>query len=306
MMEEKKQESTVILDIQRSSRHDGPGLRTTVFLKGCALRCAWCHNPESQAFEPQLMFNREKCTLCGKCAAVCPEAVHLVSGALHTADFAACKACGRCSGVCPTGALSVYGMRRAAAEVFRVVQRDKVFYEHTGGGVTISGGEPFLHEKFCQELMMKCREERIHICVETSGQAPAETFCRLAPLTDLFLFDYKTTGKRQSLRWTGADGSLIADNLHFVLKQHKKVILRCPVIPGVNDTGEHFDAIAELVSRNADILRAEILPYHNFGVIKRENAGLACGPVFQMPENGQKEAWMDHLKRRLGEKVCWG
>lgn len=300
------EESAIVLDIQRSSQHDGPGLRTTVFLKGCILRCAWCHNPESQTFEPQLMYNNEKCMHCGRCATVCPKAAHQWDKQNHTLCFALCKSCGMCINVCSAGALSIYGTTRTANEVFQIVRRDKIFYEHTGGGVTLSGGEPFLQERFCHALMAKCQKENIHICVETSGHASVGAFRNLTPFTDLFLFDYKTTGITESLKWTGADGRLVASNLQYVLQHQKRVILRCPIIPKVNDNNEHFDTIVRLVTKNPSIIKAELLPYHNFGVIKRKNIGANPSNVFNVPNEEEKQQWITYMKRQLGEKVCWG
>lgn len=296
----------ILLDIQRGSRKDGPGLRTTIFLKGCALRCAWCHNPESQSLTPQLMYNKERCILCGNCSAVCPNGVHILRDSIHSVAYEKCKVCNQCHAVCPTEALSIQGFSKTVEDLMRIIQKDLIFYQHTGGGITLSGGEPFLHKEFCHDLLARCQEENIHSCVETSGHAPAEAFHKLALLTDLFLFDFKVTGKEKTLKWVGTDGNLIASNFDFILKQRKKVILRCPIIPGVNNNTEHFNAISEIVSNNSSIIRAELLPYHNFGIVKGENIGLSSGTVFRLPDEEEKEQWMEYLKARLGEKICWG
>ena len=170
---------SLVLDIQRSSFHDGPGVRTTVFLKGCPLHCPWCHNPESQSFTRELSCNLSRCTHCGACAAVCGEGVHRFRDGAHAVDFFRCQHCGGCVGACPSGALTLFGGSMSAEEVFSIVRRDKVFYDSTGGGVTLSGGEPLSHPDFCADLLTLCKQAGISTCLETSGFASGKTLSRL-------------------------------------------------------------------------------------------------------------------------------
>ena len=230
----------MIFDILRCGTDDGPGVRTTVFFKGCPLRCRWCHNPESQSFDPQLSFDFEKCVSCGRCATVCSN--HRIRDGRHTVDFEKCVSCGKCVSVCPVNALEIKGKQSRVEDVMRIVRRDVPYYDRSGGGVTFSGGEPFAQADFLRALLTCCKEENIHTAVETSGFFPASILPSILPLVDLFLWDYKVT--EDSAYWTGADREVILGNLRCVREHGGQVRLRCPVIPGVNDNETHMAAIA--------------------------------------------------------------
>lgn len=286
---------SLVLDIQRSSFHDGPGVRTTVFLKGCPLHCPWCHNPESQSFTRELSCNLSRCTHCGACAAACGEGVHRFRDGAHAVDFSRCQHCGGCVGACPSGALTLFGFSMSAEEVFSIVRRDKVFYDSTGGGVTLSGGEPLSHPDFCADLLTLCKQAGISTCLETSGFAGGKTLSRLLPLVDCFLFDCKVLNEADAKKYLGVPLSPILQNLETVCLNGKEVILRCPVIPSVNDSMEHFDGILKLLSRYPAIKRAELLPYHRFGVVKSTNLGKAPAE-YPVPDDETKGRWLNYFK----------
>lgn len=282
----------IIFDIQRCSVNDGPGLRTVVFLKGCPLKCLWCHNPESQNPEPELMFNYEKCVGCGKCAEVCR--CHTFADGVHEIRREQCTACGKCAEACPGHALTVKGKSCSPEEVVREVRKDKRYYEKSGGGVTLSGGEPCMQGGFLEEILRECRREGIHTAVETSGCASRETLERILPLTDLFLWDYKAT--RDSVFFTGADREKILEHLQFALARGARVRLRCPIIPGVGDNRGHLEAIAQL-SQSPGLDGVDILPYHNMGVFKSRQLGREPWDAGLANMGEEKKAWIfDTLK----------
>ena len=241
----------MIFDIQRNSFVDGPGIRTTVFFKGCNLRCKWCHNPESQSFDKQMMFYKDKCTGCGKCREVCPN--HLQS----------CDFCGKCELYCPADARKVCGREYTPAEVFAEVIKDKAFYDNSGGGVTFSGGECMLQLDFLCEILEKCKSAGIHTAVDTAGNVPWESFEKILPFTDLFLYDIKAFGAELHRKGTGVSNELILENLKN-LSGRADIIVRIPVIGGYNDNDEEIRQIADFL-RQIKIIKAELLPYHAMG-----------------------------------------
>ena len=242
-----------IFDIQRFSLHDGPGIRTTVFLKGCSLRCLWCHNPESQKKENELAFYKHKCVSCGKCAQICQKA--------FTAD---CTACGKCAEVCGNGAREIIGKDITAKEVFDVVVRDKAFYETSGGGVTLSGGEPLLQADFAAEILKLSKEAGIETAIETAGNTPWESFEKVLPYCDLFLYDIKAIDEEKHRELTGASNRLILENAEKIRRSDKKTLFRMPVVPGYND-----DELGKACSFSEKNL--EILAYHDIGRGKYES-----------------------------------
>ena len=292
----------VILDIQKFSIHDGPGIRTTVFLKGCPLNCLWCHNPESKNFKPQLSYDMDKCVMCRKCEAVCPEKVHKFENNMHYADYPACSLCGRCIEVCPAGALSIYGKIMSVDEIITEVEKDKKFFETTGGGITISGGEPLSQPEFSAALAKAAKEHSIHVTIETSGFAARESIEKIADYTDLFLFDYKVSDSELYEELLGIkDSEKILANLDLIYSKKKDIIIRCPFVPGYNITEKHFYKIAELEKKYPDILGIEILPYHNFGKSKSENIGGTYEVNAKMPDDDEIENWLEKF-RELGCK----
>lgn len=192
----------LVLAIERCSLHDGPGLRSTIFLKGCPLRCLWCHNPESQAFFPELYYFEEKCVRCGECATVCPDSCHAIIESSHEIDRANCTACGACVNACPYSALEIKGCWMDAKEVMETLEKDRDYYEASGGGLTVSGGEPMSQFEFTKELLSRSKEKEIHSCIETSGFAPFEKLMEIRDAVGIFLFDFKESDPERHMRYT--------------------------------------------------------------------------------------------------------
>jgi len=290
-------EKAIIFEIQRASLHDGPGIRTTVFLKGCPLDCVWCHNPEATKAEPQLFFYEERCKLCGACEAVCTQQVHRVTESEHTIDFDACLQCGKCVDACLNNALKIIGKEMTVDEVMHEVMKDKDFYARSGGGITLSGGEPLFQFGFAKALLKRCRELGINTCVETSGFVSPAKFKQILPLIDVLLFDYKISESDNHIRYTGVPNQLILENLQTAHRFNIPIYLRCPIIPGINDTDFHFADIAELSEKLPKLKAVEILPYHDMGNSKRISVGR--NETLQelktvLPETSKK--WIEQLR----------
>ena len=269
----------MVFDIAHSSFVDGPGLRTTVFFKGCNLRCDWCHNPESQNHAPCKMFYADKCIGCGACNSVCPSPKK-------------CLLCGRCGDVCPTGAVSVCGKRRSVRDILSEVLRDRDFYG-LDGGVTFSGGECMLQIDFLETLLKACKERGLHTCVDTAGNVPFALFERVSPFTDLFLYDIKAVSPEKHLAWTGADNAQLLSNFKRLYALGVKILVRVPVIPERNGDMEEMRKIAEFLTGYPEV-PVELLAYHRLGESKYSGLGLSAdGHNFTVPD----KAYMDKRKR---------
>lgn len=251
-------ETGIVFHIQKFSVYDGPGLRTTVFFKGCNLRCRWCHNPESWRAEPQLLRFQEKCTGCGLCRQVCTRE--------------SCTLCGECTQVCTAGARALCGKGYTVEEVMAQVRSDRAFYDKSGGGVTFSGGECMLQPEFLMELLKVCRKEGICTAVDTAGCVPFERFERILPHTDLFLFDIKCVSPGLHKAFTGADNARILENYRRLLARNARVWVRIPVVPGFNDDLDEMAKIRTFLAENPPE-KVELLPYHDLGVAKHGAAG---------------------------------
>jgi len=263
----------IIFDIQRASLHDGPGIRTTIFLKGCPLNCLWCHNPEATTAKRQLFFHFDKCTQCGNCAKVCDYDVHHFMDGKHTIDHNKCTQCGKCVETCNFSALKIIGAEMSVYEIIPEIMADFDFFTNSGGGLTLSGGEPLHQFSFSKELLIQCRRMGVHTCIETSGCVSANRFMQILPYVDMLLFDYKLTGSNDYKKYTGVTNEQILENLNLACSFGVPVILRCTIIPGINDTDEHFKGICELNKKYPDLKGIEILPYHTMGNSKRISIG---------------------------------
>jgi pyruvate formate lyase activating enzyme len=269
MPENEAEVKGIIFNIQRYSIQDGPGIRTTVFLKGCPLRCAWCSNPESQSPEPEIAHLDSLCNNCGQCTDVCQPRAITVSEKSIKIDRNLCTNCGDCVSVCIPGALKIFGETIIAREVFRQVKRDEDFYREGGGGVTVSGGEPLLQADFVAALFKLCRNSGIHTCVETCGLAGIEAWQKVLPYTSLVLFDIKLSESAAHWQWTGASNEDIIRNLGIVSVSGVPVIIRIPMIPGINDFEEELRSIGRVIANTLEMPpRVNLLPYHRFGMGK--------------------------------------
>ena len=254
----------MVYNIQRMSTEDGPGMRTTVFLKGCPLRCLWCSNPESQAVQPQLMVFRDLCSGCGQCVAVCPHGVNMQEGESVIWNRDLCQDCGLCAPACPTKARVMSGALMDVAEVMHIVRKDTLFYHNSGGGVTFGGGEPTAGGGFLLELLRSCREEGLHTCVDTCGFCPEDRFQKVISLTDLMLFDCKHMDPARHKGLTGVDNAQILANLRQALMAKVDVRVRIPLMPGLNDAEENIAALAKFL-KPYNHMHVDVLPCHAFG-----------------------------------------
>ena len=255
----------LIFNIQRFSIHDGPGIRTTVFFKGCSLRCFWCHNPESIHPHPQIQLFLQKCIGCGKCFEICPVGAHCMIDGERVFLSELCRNCGKGAEICYADALVLAGKWLTAREVMDEVEKDKPFYENSDGGVTISGGEPLLQADFARALLEECKKEGLHTVVDTAGNVPWEAFEKVLPFTDLFLYDLKAADEEFHRQVTGAGNARILDNLKKLANSDKNIWIRIPIIPGVNDKVEEMEKLLMIIKELKQIEYVELLPFHRLG-----------------------------------------
>jgi pyruvate formate lyase activating enzyme len=249
----------------RFSIRDGPGIRTTVFLKGCRLRCRWCHNPEGIAPEPEIIYRQRRCQACGTCIRSCPqEAICLAAGRI-VRSASRCRLCGACADACPTQAVERIGRVRTVSEVIEEVAKDRPFYEESGGGVTISGGEPLCQPDFLAALLRACKEEAIHTVLDTSGAGPLEVITRIRRDVDLFLYDLKLIDDDRHRREVGHSNREVLENLRALAEWGHEVVVRVPIVPGCNDDEENIRAIGAFLTGLASPAAVELLGYHDAG-----------------------------------------
>ena len=295
-----------VFDIQRFSVHDGPGIRTTVFLKGCPLRCKWCHNPESNLSVPQLSYNPEMCIGCGSCSQICVNGCHKMINGMHVFDRDLCKKCFKCVNVCYKGALKRIGNDMYISDILKTVLKDKNYYKRLDGGLTVSGGEPLLQSEFVYNLLSAAKEENIHTSIETCGYADWEKIEPLIDVTDLFLYDVKETNSNKHYEFTGVPNKKIINNLRKLDKKSANIIMRCVIVPGYNDREDHFKVLADLANELENLLEINIMPYHPYGEVKGERVGYENSLGIKTPKNEIVEKWLGIIRAMTNKPVVRG
>lgn len=267
-----KQKAGLVFNVQRYSIDDGPGIRTTVFLKGCPLKCLWCCNPESQNFLPEIAHREVICQKCGRCAEMCPSGAIAVEESGWKINRGLCNLCGRCVKVCIRGALNIIGKKLTPEEVMIEIERDMEYYKVSGGGVTLSGGEPLVQPRFARALFTLCVEKGIHTCLDTSGYGSTQALEDLMPVTNLVYFDLKHPDSKRHEELTGRDNLRILKNLEKISNKGVPVVVRFPLVPGINDDWEALDGIGRIM-KGMGLRRLHVLPYHRLGVGKYKMLG---------------------------------
>ena len=260
--------SGVIFNIQKYSIHDGPGIRTTVFLKGCPLSCSWCHNPESQSFQKELMLFNNRCISCGECIKVCTTGALKSSEGIIDRNAELCTMCGLCAEICCTNALEIAGREVSAIELMKELEKDVIFYDSSKGGITISGGEPLSQGEFTLELLQRCKQMELHTAVDTCGLGNSLLLEEISKYTDLFLFDIKLVDEERHRKHTGVSNEIILKNLSLLSSLGKRIWIRVPIIPGINDDEENIAATAKLILSTSGVEQVNLLPYHNAAMEK--------------------------------------
>ena len=305
-MLEKDKTQGLIFNIQRFCVDDGPGIRTTVFLKGCPLKCAWCHNKEGLSLNKSIEIDPVSCTLCGQCIRTCKQGCHqIVQGdgkLIHQMDLATCLNCHACLRSCPNHAIKICGREVGAAEVIKQVLADTQFYEASGGGMTLSGGEPLWQSEFARSLLMEAKKVGLHTCVETSGGVPTSSIEKVAPYVDCFLFDIKETNEENHKKYIGISYKQILDNLKKLDVLDKTILIRCPIIPGVNDRKDHFDALVELYHSLRNVIGIQLMPYHQLGEAKKVRYGIKDEDNrFRVPSEQEASQWNTYIQTKIKE-----
>ncbi|HCO93628.1 MAG TPA: glycyl-radical enzyme activating protein [Phycisphaerales bacterium] len=291
----------LVFDIKKYAIHDGPGIRTTVFFKGCPLQCLWCHNPESWKSRAELGFRKSRCTGCGQCVEACShEAISLIESRPVT-DAEKCVLCGRCVDVCPAGARQIIGRETTVSEVMVEVERDVIFYDQSGGGVTFSGGEPLMQPDFLLALLKQCRTVNIHTAVDTSCYAEPEIVELVAGRADLFLCDIKHMDNEMHERFTGVGNNLILENIRRISQADKKIVIRIPIIPGFNDDSENIEATGQFAALLPGVGRIDILPFNRGGA---EKSARLMGEINSMRVEAPDEDKMSEIAENLKKYVC--
>lgn len=255
---------SLIFDIKRYAINDGPGIRLVVFFKGCNLNCVWCHNPESISPAPEKMFSPGKCIQCGSCVETCPEnAITLTEQGIKF-DESLCSMCGKCAAVCPTKAIEISGKKMTAEEIMAIIEKERIFFDQSGGGVTFSGGEPLLHPELLLQLLEECRLRKIHTAIDTAGNVRTETLLKVAEMADLFLYDLKLMHPGLHKQWTKSGNNLILPNLEALANAGAKIIIRIPLVGGVNDTIENIEETARFIAQlHGESKEVHLFPYHS-------------------------------------------
>jgi pyruvate formate lyase activating enzyme len=265
-----------IFDIKKYAIHDGPGIRSTVFFKGCPLACRWCHNPEGMSVTSQRIYRRERCIGCGECVRICPNEALIQTTEGIFWNPAKCDLCQTCADHCPSEAVEFVGRKVGVGEVMREIVKDIAFYDESGGGITLSGGEPLMQPDFLLQLLDACAELDLHRTVDTSGYADSELLLEVARRTDLFLYDLKVMDAVKHRDFTGVSNERVLNNLKLLAQNNARIEVRVPIIPGINADAENIDRTAEFVSALPGVERVAILPFHNSARGKYSRLGMDC------------------------------
>lgn len=295
----------VITNIQRYAVHDGPGIRTTVFFKGCPLKCMWCHNPETQSYEIGIMYDQNKCSRCGTCEKKCPEGAITVHNEKIFTDMNKCKCCGSCADFCINAAREIVGKEYSLQELIREIEKDRVFYEQSGGGITLSGGEPMVNIDFVEKLINICDEKGISVVVDTCGNVPYENFIRVKDKVNRFLYDLKLADSKRHKKYTGVDNTLILENLRRLSNDGADINLRIPLIEGVNADEENIKQTIDIV-KELNVHNVNLLPYHDIAKDKYRKLNIEYSEELMKAPSEEKIQWIkdkfekDNFNVRIG------
>lgn len=296
----------VIFDIKRYAIHDGPGIRTTIFMKGCPLNCWWCHNPEGISPKPEIMYFEYKCIHCHTCAKVCPQkAITFDENDVQHINRELCDGCGICAKFCPPNALRLVGRVISLEELISEIEKDIKFYDSSEGGVTFSGGEPLFQPEFLREALKACKERYIHTAVDTSGYASTEVVASILPYTDLFLYDIKLFDEREHILYTGVSNKPIKKNLVFLVENKANIILRFPIIPGITDTKHNVKGWVDFLQNLEGLHEIDLLPYHDVGEKYHRLGKEYLMPVHYAPSR-ETLRWIKEEFEAIGLKVKIG
>jgi pyruvate formate lyase activating enzyme len=298
----------MVFDIQTYSLHDGPGIRTTVFLKGCPLSCIWCQNPESQHHQPEVMLYLERCTGCSQCVSACPnQAIQIVDGKSHT-NRNLCRGCGKCADICPNEARTLAGRVLSAEEVFLELKKDDIFYKKSGGGITLSGGEPLAQAEFSAAILSLCKQAGLHTAIETSGIAGWDIFKTVLEYVDLILYDLKHMDSPSHQRYTGVPNDLILENVKRIRKEYSiPIVARIPIIPGYNADLKNIEATASFITSELGLdTKVNILAYHRLGESKYSRLEREISRINTTPPTSEQMAALQKTIETFGLTVSIG
>lgn len=282
----------IVFNIQKFCIHDGDGIRTCVFLKGCPLRCIWCHNPESMKKSPELSFDKQKCSSCGKCLEVCSG--RKIENGILKIERGNCTTCGKCADVCINDANEIIGKEMTAAEILNEVMKDKMFYDTSGGGITITGGEPSYQPDFTLELLRLSKNAGISVAIETCGIGSRDFYKKAADIGTTFLYDIKCINPVRHRELTGADNEIIMSNINYLMDSGADIIIRLPLIPGCNDSNEDIALLSSFLNKNKGRYRyAQIMPYHSLGIGKSEKTGTTAGYIHDSAGTSEISRWCE-------------